>query len=128
MKQKTRENSQSIPLAMKKKLLEIAGYLPAAARSQFVRNTSQRIGGLVAEHPRTILYGAGGWLLGEALDNLLTFNLPLSGPTISLTGDVASGLGGVAGTLYGFCVDRGKAGDSNRIAKIVREEFQNAQA
>lgn len=128
MKQTEQKKTQTIPLAMKKKLLEIAGYLPAAARSQFVRNTTQRIGDLATEHPRTILYGVGGWLLGEALDNLVTFNLPLSGPTISLTGDMASDVGGIAGTLYGFCVDRGKAGDSNRIAKIVREEFQNAQS
>lgn len=115
-----------LPIEIKEKLLILARKLPEAARSQFVRQTARRISEVAAEHPRTFLYGGAGWILGEVIDNILTIEMPFSDVVVCLTGDKASDLGGVAGTVYGFFEDKQSKAQRREIAKIVGEELRAA--
>lgn len=123
-----KDSFKDIPFTLKTRIIEAAKLLPKAARSRFVRNTTRRASDFLKEHPRTFIYGTGGWVVGTVIDDILTFNLPVVNSAVSLTADLASDVGGVAGVLYGFCKDRSKAGESDRMARIFREEFHNAKA
>jgi membrane associated rhomboid family serine protease len=127
MKKTTIDKSvQDIPIRVAEQLLEIARRLPEATRSEFARNTTRRLSELALEHPRTIVFGAAGWIFGQIIDNVFTTQIPFTDIVIALTADKASDLGATGGALYGFFLDREKAAERTRVAKIVGEELRKA--
>lgn len=118
----------SIPIHIKENILVLARRLPQAARSQFVRGCVNGIGDMATDYSRTLIFGAAGYILGEVIDTMLTFNIPLSEATVCLTTDRASGIGGVAGVLYGFFEDRQRLEERRRVVKIIAEELRKAHS
>jgi hypothetical protein len=95
-----------MPLGVKKKLLDVAGRLPEDKRPTFLRVVLREMQQAVYNHPRTLVYGALGWVLGEVLDRLLVFPVPLTGKVIRVTADMASHVLAAAGLVKGFMEDR----------------------
>ena len=65
--------TQDIPTDVKENLLELADRLPSAAQSQFLRNTTEKLRDLSLQYQNTLVYTAVGWVVGEIIDNVLTY-------------------------------------------------------
>lgn len=121
-------NTREIPFEIKEKLVLLARKLPEAARSEFVRGASRKIHDVASDHPRTFIYAAAGWMLGELIDHVLSIHIPLSDVVICLTADKASEVGVVAGALFGFYEDTQRQAERRQVAKIIGEELRAANA
>ena len=119
-------NTVDLPLDAQERLLDLAERLPIHSRSTFLRGVSSAIGELVTDHPRTIVYTALGWVLGEIIDHLLTFQLPLSDVIVCLTADRASDVLAVGGGVLGFLRDRKAIAERDAVAKVVANELRKA--
>jgi len=128
MKTQTQSAAIDLPLEIKERLVLLAKKLPEAAQSEFVRQATKRLSEIAADHPRTIVFTAAGWVLGELIDNILTIDLPFSDVVVCLTADKAGDIGGVAGALYGFFEDKQRQSERRQIAKIIGEELRSANA
>ncbi len=120
------EDTVDLPLKVKEHLLYLAAKLPVAARSQFIKNTTERLKELALQHPNTLVYAAAGWLLGELLDNIFTINVPFSDAILALTADKASDVGLLSGALFGLYTDVHKQNERQKVARIVGEELRRA--
>ena len=116
----------NIPFEIKEKILDLAQKLPEVLRSQFVKNTTIRIKDLAQEHPNTAIYGTAGFVIGTVIDNILTFDIPLTEQTISLTGNLGSEIGLFFGVFKGVKKDMKQKNERQSITKIIAEELQNA--
>ncbi|WP_031385364.1 hypothetical protein [Desulfonatronum thiodismutans] len=58
-----------LPLEAQERLLDFAEHLPETKRFLFIKNVAERVGDLAKNHPRTIIFSALGWVLGEMVDN-----------------------------------------------------------
>jgi hypothetical protein len=115
-----------LPLRSKQTLVRLAARLPPATRSEFLRNTLQRLEQVALSHPKTLTYGALGWILGEFVDHILTIHVPFTQGLTCLTGDKASQVGLLIGALNGFLEDRAANQQHAVVARIVCEEVQRA--
>lgn len=114
------------PLDVQERLLDLAERLPERRRSTFLRGVTSGIRELVTDHPRTIVYAALGWVLGEIIDNLLTFHLPLSDVVVCLTADCASDVLAVGGGVLGFLRDRKAIAEREAVANVIASELCKA--
>lgn len=110
---------KDLPFAIKKKLMEISGHVATPQRAEFLRRTASRLGELAHEHPRTIVFGVSGFVIGLFIEHLTTF--PWGDG--SIFGDLPSKGGALAGTGYGFWKDREVAAVQQRTTRILREEL-----
>lgn len=116
----------NIPFEIKEKILDLAQKLPEILRSQFVKNTATRIKDLTQAHPNTAIYGIAGFVIGTVIDNILTFDIPLTEQTISLTGNLGNEAGLFFGIFKGVRKDMKQKNERQSIAKVIAEELQNA--
>ena len=114
-----------LPLEVQARLLDFSEYLPESKQADFARRVSDRVGHLIKDHPRTLIFSALGGVLGEVLDNLLTFSLPFSEAVVCLTADRASEMIGAGAGISGFIRDRKAVGHRELLRRFVREEVQD---
>jgi len=117
---------KKLPRKLVEKLLREAGKLPESAQARFVRNAAQRLTWIVTDHPRTIVYSALGWVVGEVLDHVLTIPIPFTKTVVHLTADHAHEIAPMLGGVLGFFEDRTERLNRHRVARVIREEFQHA--
>jgi hypothetical protein len=115
-----------LPLDAQERLLDFAEQLPESKRAQFVKNVAHRVGDLAKDHPRTIIFAALGWVLGEIIDNLLTIKIPFSEIVVCLTADRASEIMGAGAGIAGFIRDRKAKAEREAVARVVGEELRQA--
>lgn len=118
------EKNTDMPITLKARLNDLARRLPEGKRGQFVRNVVAKVGDIAKEHPRTVVYGVFGWVLGSLLDNVLTFGIPFSETAWQLTGDRASHVGILVGTTLGFLDDRKDLAVARTIHNCMRQEWR----
>jgi len=118
--------SETIPFEVQEKLLLFADELPADKRSKFIQTVTREVFTVVEDHPRTIIYAALGWVLGEIIDQLLTFKLPFKDIFICLTADCASDLGAAAGLVTGFIEDRKAIAERDQMSRVVAKGIKDA--
>ncbi len=119
-------NTAELPLDVQERLLDLAEKLPTSSQATFLRGVTAEIGGLLKDHPRTIIFAALGWVLGEVIDHLLTFDLPLSDVVLCLTVDRASDVLAVGGGVLGFLRDRNAIAERDAVSKVVARELRKA--
>ena len=78
----------TIPLSLKQRLLELARQLDPASRQGFLHNVVQRLDNLALTYPRTVIYGAAGYCVGQIVD-------AITGLPAGLPGLLAGGLFGL---------------------------------
>ena len=112
-----------IPFRLKEDLVRMSKRIPTERRADFLVSSANKLGELALEHPRTLVFGIAGLVIGELIDNLLTFNIPLSKTVVSLTGDHAGLVGLIGGGAYGFIKDRESKAVKMKIAQIIKEQI-----
>lgn len=112
------------PDDLKRKLLDLAERLPQSERSGFITRVSHEILDLAHSYRDTILLAATGWVLGELLDNILVINIPFSEIVIELTGDHASEIGGMIGTIGGFWSDCKRVKAREDVANVIARQLR----
>jgi hypothetical protein len=117
---------QELPITIKRKILELAKRVPAAAQSDFVRRSADKIGDVALEYPNTIVFSVLGLLVGEIVDNLLTIDSPFGDTVAELTGDHASTILGIAGGAFGLTQDVQSNAIRRKIASILGDELRRA--
>jgi hypothetical protein len=113
-----------LPVSVKERLLELAKQLPDTMRGSFLSRTADRLADLAAHHSNAIVFAAVGWLLGEIIDHVLTVHVPFSDLALCLTGGKISGIGLVAGALYGLSRDIQEQNIRAEVALIIGEELR----
>jgi len=119
-------NTAELPLDVQEKLLDLAEKLPARTRSTFLQGVTSGIGELLSDHPQTVVFTALGWVFGEIIDHLLTFQLPLSDVVVCLTADRASDVFAIGGGVSGFIRDRKAIAERNAVSRVVASELRKA--
>jgi hypothetical protein len=120
--------SDTIPVDVQEKMLLVADHLPPDRRAKFLETVSRETMAAIADHPRTLVYGALGWVLGEILDHLLTFRLPWTDVAFCLTAHHASELGAAAGMVKGFMEDRRAIAQRDQMSHAVARAIKEALA
>jgi len=118
--------SEAIPVDVQEKLLMVADHLPEDKRARFIQTVSHEVFQAVKDHPRTLIYGALGWVLGEILDHLLTFKIPFKDTIVVLTADRASDIGLAAGLIKGFVDDRKAIAERDQMSRVVARGLKEA--
>ena len=113
---------KTLPTGIKEKIVSLAKKLPQSARADFLIKVNSRLGGVALEHPNTLFFAATGWVVGEVIDNLLTFHIPFTDMLVEVTADQASQFMLVGGSVYGFMRDHRKNDTREMIRRIIAEE------
>lgn len=115
----------AIPVSLQERLLAVADHLPEEKRAQFIRAVCREAIEAVNDHPRTLIYCALGWLLGEILDQL-TFNIPIKELMNVLTADRASDIGAAVGLFNGFLADCRTNAEADQMGRVVAKCLREA--
>lgn len=115
-----------MPLGVKRKLLGIAGRLPEDKRPTFLRVVLGEMRNVIYSHPRTLVYGALGFVLGEVLDRLLVIPLPMSSRVVKVTADMASHILAALGLVKGFMEDRKTVSMEQKMHRAVENGLREA--
>lgn len=121
-------SKHDLPVSVKERLLEFSRQLPDTTRGSFLSRTADRLAELAEHHSNALVFAAVGWLLGEILDHVLTVHVPFSELAICLTGGKISGIGLVAGALYGLSRDIQEQSTRAEVARVVGEELRRVLA
>ena len=116
-----------LPFNVKENLFLLAKKLPESKRSEFLSGVNQDLTEFAKEFLKdnkwTLVYGAIGFALGVALDQILEINIPFY-KTISITFGWAKWIGLCGGAIHGFKKDR----ETERVRRIVLEQLSRFQS
>lgn len=118
--------SLEMPIDVKKKLMDLAEQLPRDRRAVFLKNVTNSIADLAADHPTPIVYAAVGWIIGQLLESILTFHIPLSDIVVQLASDRLSEWLAALGFGAGAIQEVRNSPERTAIAKIVQKEIRRA--
>ena len=99
-----------IPLYLKQNLLTLARHLSPIHRGGFIRNVVNRLDDLAVTYPRTVVFGAAGFCIGQLIDAITGY--PLSVPCL------------LVGGLFGLQRDLNADFAEEQVRRIIAEEFQ----
>lgn len=138
------QSFKSLPVETQQVIVEQTRRLPQGEnRNQFLEQITRRTARLVSDYRCTLSYTAIGIILGELIDQLLVFNLPvvqvfgkeIGGWVIRPTLDLGDKVLGGVGAWLGFKQDRRRSAHvkgtrealtqhEQEFRRIVREELE----
>lgn len=99
-----------IPYLLKERLLELSRFLSPIHREGFVQSVVRRLEDLALTYPRTLVFGAAGFCVGQLID--------------AITGFPAGLPGLLAGGLFGLHRDIEADATSREVSRIISEELR----
>ena len=100
----------TIPIALKTKLIELSRHLLPSQRQGFLHNVVQRLDNLALTYPRTVIYGAAGYCVGQIID--------------AITGLPAGLPGLLSGGLFGLHRDIHCDHIQTEVSRVIGEELR----
>jgi len=116
----------NIPEHIKQLLLDLADKVPPNNRADFMKNILSIVGEYASKHPNTLFYSVLGLVIGETLDNILTFNIPVINEYVQLSGDKLGQFGFIAGSVKGLFSDKRNIQRQDELSEIIIREVQKA--